>query len=188
MLDQITILDVIVVTVLGSAFGLISAQVANDSSKETHHGKPLASWVWVSYILINAIFGAIFQWVNPWFYAALLLVVAFFQAVNLEGRKRRISWHILTAFYAFLLILSVVYRRTENKFSPLWLFWLIPIILPFICSVFSAHRIQKLVDKKNEKERGALRKKTLGVDTIGLAISWGAIVILFLSIVVLALI
>lgn len=185
MLDQLTFFDVVVITILGSAVGLFSVQVANDSSKETRK-KPLASWVWVFYILINTIFGAVFQWASPWFYAILLVIVALFQAINLEGRKRRVSWNILSALYAVLLILSVVYHRTENKFNPLWLLWLIPIVLPFICGAVSAYRIQNLVDKKNKKEGRVA--KTPGVDTIGIAVAWGFIAILAIAIVVLALI
>ena len=179
-MDNITTLELVIVVFAMEFVGFLAALAASESVEETR-GKDQSFTTWVVFVIVNGIMGALFKVAHPAVYAVVLVILAGLQLVNLEGKRRRQSWNILSIAYAILLILSVVYHRGSG-FRWTMLFWLIPAVLPFITGAVQAIRLNQKGKTKKE------RTETDSIELRGHVISWTIVAALIVTFIVLALI
>ena len=178
-MDNIGSFDIIAYVLIAGFLGLMAATAAADSLEEVRK-KEQPYVVTALFIVITAFFAAIFKIAHPAIFAIVLVLLAVLQLLNQEGKKRRASWNILSIAFGAMLALCVVYRRGSG-FRWTMLFWIIPILLPFIAGAVQTVRL-------NRKDRP---KREITIDLADLRsniFSWAVVVALVVAIVVLILI
>ena len=155
-MEKLTLGVLIFVFVITSFGGIWSAVLASASMYQTRK-KAQSPITWAIFIAVNVILGIIFKFAHPSVYVVALIVVAFLQLLNREGKLRRQSWNTLAVVYAIDLVLSVVSHLGKAPVPSGWmLFWIIPIILPFITGWIQTVRLNigtRRTTRKNKKSR-----------------------------------
>lgn len=179
-MDKIGSFDIIAYVLIAGFLGLMAATAAADSLEEVRK-KEQPYVVTALFIVITAFFAAIFKIAHPAIFAIVLVLLAVLQLLNQEGKKRRASWNILSIAFGAMLALCVVYRRGSG-FRWTMLFWIIPILLPFIAGAVQTVRLNRKARPKGER---------ITIDLADLRsniFSWAVVVALVVTIVVLILI
>ena len=161
MKDQISLAWIIIFIIFMAGSGFFAALRAAESTEELKK-KELPSGAWISFIVIPAASALIFKsWASLIVYTVILLLLAGMQLLNREGKMRRQSWNILAVAYSIMLILSAVYHR-GTSFA--FLFWFLPILCPFIASIFNAVRLNGKAEKS--KDSSQLRGRIVSIGFI----------------------
>lgn len=166
--NEINVWGVIILTLWLVFTGFMSALIAAES-REQASKEEQSQATWIIFLVFNAVMGITIKVMPPVVYAIILVLIAALQLINREGRMRRESWNWLAFGYVVILIMSVVYHRTN--FSIKMLFWLIPAALPFIAGVIQTKRLDS-VEKK---------RKVSSIELSTQIIPWAIIAVLVLT-------